>query len=409
MQIHSFRVQGFANFTQSVSLTPLSDVNVLYGRNDCGKSNLLRAVQLYFLLLGAGEAVSRQAPLMLDRLDPEKHALLRSAFNWSDPQPVVFDVGWRIATEEYAEFGLIPECAAERVETELELRPNNRNFELRVRRWMMGDTEVAGLERGGKSAASIAFAQQVRRLLADATPFREEQPVMPCRFVGGSAEPFSPELRDALFDARQSVQADARRRWTLFTEIASSLARELGPGSWQTVFDRATQKADLVYLRGEDAVPLERMSAGVRRLAGLVAELVLTVEPVLCMEEPEWKLSPEFQERLVLSMRRIVSARVGPRQFFITSHSPTLANLARPFAVLDGDEGFPTVRQEDWDLGPGSATGPNEDRKLSDLIGLLDDLSELDPEGFVAEPPDSSGASTPLGAASFSGYAYAGS
>ena len=58
MQIVSFTVQGFANFIQPVRLGPLEAVNVVYGHNNAGKSNLLRAVELYFRLLGAGEIIS---------------------------------------------------------------------------------------------------------------------------------------------------------------------------------------------------------------------------------------------------------------------------------------------------------------------------------------------------------------
>ena len=45
-------------------------------------------------------------------------------------------------------------------------------------------------------------------------------------------------LRDALFDARQSLDHDARRRWSLFVRLARELEPELGPGQFDTAFGR---------------------------------------------------------------------------------------------------------------------------------------------------------------------------
>src|SRR5436190_1702193 len=54
-------------------------------------------------------------------------------------------------------------------------------------------------------------------------------------------------LRDALFDARQSLKREERRRWSLFVQLARELEPELGSGAFDTAFDRATGRASLVY------------------------------------------------------------------------------------------------------------------------------------------------------------------
>ena len=57
MRIETFTVNGFANFTSPVSLGGLEEINVIYGPNNGGKSNLLRALELYFRLLGVNDNV----------------------------------------------------------------------------------------------------------------------------------------------------------------------------------------------------------------------------------------------------------------------------------------------------------------------------------------------------------------
>jgi hypothetical protein len=52
MRIDSIRVKGFRNFRQPVSLEELTDINVLHGENNTGKSNLIDAIELAFALLG---------------------------------------------------------------------------------------------------------------------------------------------------------------------------------------------------------------------------------------------------------------------------------------------------------------------------------------------------------------------
>src|SRR4051794_712169 len=96
MRIKSFRVQGFANFTGPVSIGPLEELNVLYGPNNAGKSNLLRALELYFRLLGAGESVTKAQTQILDHPDDDLECLLRNGVNRQNPLPIAFSVEWQI-------------------------------------------------------------------------------------------------------------------------------------------------------------------------------------------------------------------------------------------------------------------------------------------------------------------------
>lgn len=384
MRIRSFNVQGFANFTNPVSLGPLQEVNVLYGPSNAGKSNFLKAVELYFRLLGVGETVTKLQPQIIDRPDEALLAATATAFNREDPQlPITYKVEWALTEQDLERYRLFAEIPCARVMTALELRLPSRTLELKTPVWMIGDKDLSGLDRA-KDGQLLIFGQQIRRLLADARPFQQEHPIMPVAYLGASAELFPQQLRDRIFDARVSTSAQGRRRWSVFAEQGAALQAELGEGAWETVFVRATGRANLVYLRGDETIYLEQMGAGIQRLAALLAELCLAEEGTICMEEPEWKLSPDLQKRFVTVARKVVQAGVGPRQLFITTHSPSLAALGQPFSV-ELEAGVPIIEQKPWALSAEAGAGADakEDAALEGLIGLVDNLAEMEPEQLV--------------------------
>ena len=77
MHIRTFTVEGFAGFTRPMAVGPLHGINVFHGANNTGKSCLLRAVDLYFRLLGAGEAVTKAQRQILDDAPAELWSAFR--------------------------------------------------------------------------------------------------------------------------------------------------------------------------------------------------------------------------------------------------------------------------------------------------------------------------------------------
>ncbi|MGV3721739.1 MAG: AAA family ATPase [Actinomycetota bacterium] len=398
MRLRSFTVQGFANFVQPVSMGPLDEANVLYGPNNAGKSNLLRALELYFRLLGAGEAVTKTQQQMLDDSDPGLSELLAVSFNRKQPDPIRFTADWSISDKVLEHYGLFGELSCNAISMVLQLTLNGRALELRVQKWQMGGQDVAALDRG-RDASLVGFAQQIRRLLSDATPFQQEQPVLPCARLAQTFEPFPQSVRDALFDARQSRDPAQRRRWAVFAKVAGELSTELGEGAWDTVFDRKSGLSDVIWSYGDTSLCLSDMGSGVQRLAGLLAELSLAKEPYVCFEEPEWRLSPDLQVRFMRQARQIARAGIGPRQLFVTTHSPAMARGGKPFA-LELVDGSPVIEQRPWTDGAavgdsqsdsvgdsaGDAAANEQGPDLDQLVGLVESLAELDPEEILEEP-----------------------
>lgn len=362
----------------------MEDINVFYGPNNAGKSNLLRAIELYFRLLGQGESVTRAQSQTLDRLDARTHELLTRGFNRLDPQPITLQADWSLTQKDLDSAGLHPEQPCHTISTTLEVKLIGRVLELRVQRWVMGDKDISQLDRT-KDAPLVGFGQQIRRLLSDARPFQQDQPVLPVLYAGKPSAGCPPALRDALFDARQSLNATQRRRWSLFSDLAGGLKLELGEGHWDTVFDRATGQADLIYIHGNDPRTMEDMGDGVVRMVSLLAELALAQEPWICLEEPEWRLSPEMQRRFATLARRALGSGVGPKQYFVTTHSPTMAACGAAFG-MEVDEGIPYLQKRPWLSGEvATATSEEAGPDLGQLIGLVETLAEIDPDELVSE------------------------
>ena len=69
------------------------------------------------------------------------------------------------------------------------------------------------------------------------------------------------------------------------------LETELGPGEFETAFDRSTGRANLVYSSSEKTLSLDRLGAGVQRLVALLGSLVLARATVVGVGEPELGLT----------------------------------------------------------------------------------------------------------------------
>jgi hypothetical protein len=376
MQLRSLTVSGFGPFENPLAFGPLDPVNVLYGSNNGGKSSLLQAVELYFRLLGASEGITRAQTQILDNLDDDTGRLIqRSAKN-----KITFSAEWHIPESALEAGGLQPDRPFSKLVTVLEVQNLNRTYDLRVQKWILDTEDFAELDRDQNKKA-VQLGTQLRRLISDAMPFQFDKPVLPWAWLGASPELFPRSLRDRLFDARQSTDQRRRRRWAVFARLAGSFRHELGEGTWETTFDRSTGAADILFLRDDRALTLEVLGAGVQRLAGLLAELCLAEAPCICIEEPECRLSPDLQRRLMEMVDRVLEAKLGPRQLFLTTHSPMIAACGSAFE-LRAEAGPPVLERKPWAV---SEVGESSNRPgLGKLIGIVEGLASIDPEHLAA-------------------------
>jgi hypothetical protein len=175
-----------------------------------------------------------------------------------------------------------------------------------VTQFQLGKFDVAR-----DSSGPVGFAESVRAFIAGTFFLQTEETTRPFALVDpyhkaeeGGAERglVPPSLRDALFDARQSSDRHRRTRWALFNQLMQELEPELGSGEFDTAFERSTGRADLVFDTGGVTTPIDRLGAGVQRMAALVGSLVLARAMLVGFSEPELGLAPTAQQRLLIGL-----------------------------------------------------------------------------------------------------------
>jgi predicted ATPase len=399
MRVNSFAVEGYKNLTAEVSFGPLDQISVLHGPNNAGKSNLLAALDLFFGLLATGNQVSKDQSVSMDPSEQIKGYPFAEIFNVVEPVPIRLRAELSLPGEELRQLGVEPECETDPTTIALELTPVASGAQLRVTQFQMGVIDVA---RDG--SGPVGFAESLRAFIAGTFFMQTEETVRPYALI----EPYrcTPEdgmvglvpqrLVDALFDARQSIERDLRTRWGLFQQGMRVLENELGPGEFDTAFDRSTGRANLVYSSREKTLPLDRLGAGVQRLVALLGSLALARANVVGVGEPELGLTFAAQQRFLRAVVGILSAPTGPGQLLFTTHSPVLGGLEAAFA-LELQDGAPAVVQRPLEgaialpplerLSVGGSTDRPAAGDLDQLIGLVDQLAEMEPEQLVAAAP----------------------
>jgi hypothetical protein len=399
MRVNSFTVEGYKNLTQPVTIGPLGAIHALHGANNIGKSNLISAFDLFFALLGMGNHVSKDQYVSLDENEQIAGYPFAQIFNVSNRGPIRWQVELALPEEELRASGVEPECATDPTTISLELTPVTSGAQLRVTQFQMAAMDVAR-----DSAGPTSFAESLRAFIAGtffgqgvhaARPFALLDPYR-ADVPGDATVGLVPQqVRDALFDARQSLEGDRRRRWVLFQQLMRALEPELGPGEFETAFDRTTGCANLVYSSGEATFAVDRLGAGVQRLVAAVGTLVLARAPIVGLAEPELGLSPSAQQRFLRAAQALLATPDGPSQLLFTTHSPILGAMEGAFAMHLVD-GAPAVEQRSLDgagipalddLPLNGASNGAASGDLDQLIGLVDQLAGMEPEQLVGAAP----------------------
>lgn len=436
MKINSFTVQGFRNLAQPVTFGPLDSYNLLHGPNGAGKSNLLQAMDIFFRLLGTGNGITKDArPTTLENGEQVIGCHFRELFNIAEPGPIQWEVEVSIGAEELEEMSIEAEQPTDQVTIGAEMVPAlGGQAQLRIVQFSLGDKDLAKLDP--EKDGDVAFGQTVRGFVAGmldldptrrGSPFRRFDMRRPVHAAGSPPAPgdglVPTAILDALFDARQSLDREQRARWNLFARMSREMEVELGPGQFETAFDRKSGRASLVYDTASATYPLEWLGSGAQQMVALLACLALTRAKFVAIEEPELHLSHRLQERLPDLLAMVVESGLCAGQFFIASQSRALDARGSSFVIAVGAQG-PELTKKAWEGAPAvplaqsapavtaartpsapprpsstpvPATGA-ADGDLDGLIGLVDQLSELDPQELVVAPTAPASSARPTAA-----------
>jgi hypothetical protein len=400
MRLNSFTVEGYKSLTAPVTFGPLDSLNVLYGPNNIGKTNLLGAIELFFGLLASGNQVSKDQFTSLDANEAVPGHPFEAIFTVPSSSPIRLYAELSLPEQELRDANIEPECSTDPCAIALELTPVASGAQLRVTQFQMGKVDVAR-----DSAGPVGFAEALRAYIAGTFFLQSEHSFRPFALLDpshpgpeGAAVPglVPQRVRDALFDARQSLHRGRRARWALFVWLMQELEPELGPGEFDTAFDRTTGRADLVFDSGTTTMSVDRLGTGIQRMVALMGSLVLVRATMVGFGEPELGLTPSLQQRFMRALGHLLAAPGGPQQLFFTTHSPILSGGETAFA-MERSEGAPVLEQRPGenglslpplpDLRPAGSGNRPSPEDLDSLIGLVDQLAEMDPGALVAAAP----------------------
>jgi hypothetical protein len=128
-------------------------------------------------------------------------------------------------------------------------------------------------------------------------------------------------LKQALFYAYLSRDLQQKRRLEAIKRILTEPPFSLG--ELDIALDPATDQIDIGFARPEGRLPLENLGSGSQQLLLVLGQIFLNDYPIIAIEEPEMNLSPQYQQWLLVALRKLMQdPDIKLNQLFISTHSP---------------------------------------------------------------------------------------
>jgi hypothetical protein len=353
MRLKRVEIQGFKNLVAPVVLDDLPDVVVLHGDNNVGKSNVLEALEVGFRMF-QGDRVG----------DLREHQILGGL---EASEGIVAEL-LGAPLEELQPFGS-EELPSVVVDLEL---PGRRGGEgssvFRLAAGWEPDEDRFVLHRseqrlsgpvGATRSGAVRWPPPEGLSLPPGPPRPLDYLRLPVhRALSGQAcrpgQIIPDGLALALYDARASRSRAANRRWAAFVQAAGRFSHLAGPGAVDVVFNRHTGFAELLLRDEHRAIPARLLGTGVQQAWAILGQAVTCGAPMLAIEEPELNL--KFEHQLLLREALVELGQgedpVGPRQLFLSSHSPAFEAGDSVFYHLTAGPEGPTVARRPAAMAP---------------------------------------------------------
>jgi hypothetical protein len=372
MRLQWFEIEGYKNIRAPVRLEDLAEVNVLHGDNNVGKSNLLEAIGLLFVLLQALREEVRGGVSLAERfarrtppeqvLEDEDASVLGTARSWTyfaergfppgeifhlqQPRPIRLRAGLLLETQELDEGD--PSWLARPLSLGVRLERREDELVMALEELRQADGTHVGSEEGDiarvlerlvRRRRQKTFEPRFALVRADRTVAAESEPGSKESVPLATRELLPPELALALYDAESATDPVLRQRFEQFRRALESFRDLLGDGQWQVRYDRRADRAEVSFDSATARIPLRLMGSGVQQVVSLTARLVMTGADIMAVEEPELNLRHGAQLRLREIFRQLVRDSQGPSQLFLTSHSPAFETRDIFYALTRSPEG----------------------------------------------------------------------
>lgn len=201
---------------------------------------------------------------------------------------------------------------------------------------------------------------------------------------GAATAILSPTMLLNLWDASVSADPAQIGRWKLLKELVKKHLPPFHSGDLLVTFDRSQDSAFMVH-EGVGDIRLRHhlLGTGVQQVLSLLGLLLTTDARWVAIEEPECNLRYTLQLRLREALDTLTRDERGPRQLFVTSHSPAFETEAYFYAMRLDAEGVPMIERR-----------PTRDARMFVAFDAevppaagLGEVSWVSSEGLVLVPP----------------------
>ncbi len=415
MRLEQFEVQAYKNLRAPVRLEQLGQINVVHGDNNVGKSNLVEAIGLLFVLLQAlredgrgapslGESFARRTPVraagLAGRTAARTFAYFTERgfppdeiFNLDAPTPIELSATLRLDRGDLD--AKDPPWMAAPIEAGARLERREDDLVITLTRLQTssgidllsspsedaaGTTAADVLERLGPRRRGKSLEPRFALLRTDRTALTEVSSDRSSPLV--TRDPLPQDIAMDLYRAEGSSGV-LRQRFDRFIGVLDGFRDLVGEGRWQMRYDVDAGLAELLHDRGTSRVPLRLMGSGIQQIAVLCARLLMTGADFAAIEEPELNLRWLAQHRLREALRSAVGAEGAPSQLLLTSHSPAFEFEPTFYAMSRGPSG-PRVARRPSEEAP-RFTNPEPEIPPS---GARAPVSYVTSEGLVRVPAD---------------------
>ena len=326
MRINELEVHNYRCF-ENISMEKISNLVILIGENDTGKSFLLEAVRLLgekknipppltiegyeHLCFGADPSADQPIRIdaVLDLNHEDRKALQKhssSSFVSRDDLSISLEVGINSWFNFYWKT----------IEGE-GLPPLSGSKESSYPKFSMENGGDVFIDKSGNKVDPASVTQDIEHLLQDKIEFipavRDRPPAESEDFF--KRDPLIPKSTEEIIKSNASQTVPARqRKWTSYTKdktpFVNDPMRLVGDS---LIFDKNIKEETVPippYLKG----------GGQQMILHLLHEIENTPADIILIEEPENHLHPKLIKKLMKRIKEI-SKKQG-KQFFITTHSP---------------------------------------------------------------------------------------
>lgn len=344
MYLKSFSVTGYRSFANPVTLDDIGPVVVLFGNNNAGKSNLLRAIDLFSRLLGS--------PLvrLLDSTPRNSDAFYQEY----EQDAWMFNLAGASVIELH---GVVVRDQADTEST---------SFGFRIER--QGDAIVTQLtDWGGCGPDSpLACAKQAASDLASEHPLWPSEkiterwqamlsqweqmivalgPGMTIHRLAGQGS-LDRELRNRFMGLARTMDLARRKRSAWAIDRFGQVAVGLPEGRLEPIENPPNYPNDFGWLSVAGVLPLNQLGSGALAIFSVLATLALGEQPLVALEEPESHLNAQVQSSLAHSLATAMDADAVVSQLFIVTHSPNFALPQFDIRLIERRESGTVVNKE---------------------------------------------------------------